>query len=56
MSKRKEYIPIQRGIAALIVVSNRRRPHTARAGRTPDAVCRQHRPLEQPDLRTTAVA
>ncbi|MFX4221565.1 MAG: integrase core domain-containing protein [Thalassobaculum sp.] len=44
------------GIAAWIDFYNRRRPHTALAGRTPDAVYWKHRTLEKPEQRTMVVA
>lgn len=46
----------RRGIDAWIDFYNQRRPHTALAGRTPDAVYWQNRTLENHDQRTTAVA
>lgn len=46
----------RRGIGAWIDFYNQRRPHTALAGRTPDAVYWQHRNLEQPDQQDRSVA
>jgi putative transposase len=46
----------RRGLDEWIDFYNRRRPHTALAGRTPNAVYWQHRTLEQPDQQGRSVA
>ena len=46
----------RRGIGAWVDFYNKRRPHTALAGRTPEAVYWQHRNLEQPDQQDRSVA